>query len=733
MAYSLSTHFAGQGLLDSFSFFTGNDPNGGFVDYQSKDDALAKKLVSIDEFNRVKLGVDSSNAYTTSDKGRPSVRLTSNNDFNHGLFIADFEHMPGSACGTWPAFWAFNDQPDDGVWPAGGEVDIIEGGNTAQRNLYSAHTSANCRAPSSGFNGVQSLTDCSPTPDNKGCNYAAPVSDTSSYGDVFNAEGGGVYAMEWTSEALKLWHFPRSTIPADITYAPVVTPNPANWGPPQAIFGGSACDADSHFFNMSLVINTNFCGDYAGNIWGVADQCNKLAPTCKEYVAANPSSFKNAFWNINYIDVYTRPAASNMTIPPILKNMTSSRAPSMSTSTLAPSSNVTLPSSKVTMSASIGTVVPSGTRTVTVSTVTHVITTAEPTRTGGGLVDPAKIGDYTLLGCFGSSAGYQSFSQVAQIATMDNEACVASCAGRKYAGVSGDTCYCADILGDAGAVANEMCDLACPGNPREFCGGVLEAGEIAAVGQIGGAGVMPSSNMTAAVNGTLTRRAHAAIPRRLRRSAPANILLTVYGDLGSDGAPPGAPAMGGDAPSAPEPPKNVTRTEVVTLTYTTVCATNPAKLTTVEYCTTVTYEECPTSPAASMPAAPTTSMSSVRPALAAVPMTTCTETCRACGPRGQSTVTLTVPAAVATSEVVVSVLAVQTVVPVPKFSVVPVAAPAAALKNATIALANGTMLAQAAVSPNAIPVVAGAGSGVGALLGWGLGLWFGLFGVLMAL
>lgn len=30
--YSLSTHYGGQGLLDSFNFFTGNDPSNGFVE-----------------------------------------------------------------------------------------------------------------------------------------------------------------------------------------------------------------------------------------------------------------------------------------------------------------------------------------------------------------------------------------------------------------------------------------------------------------------------------------------------------------------------------------------------------------------------------------------------------------------------------------------------------------------------------------------------------------------------
>lgn len=35
--------------------------------------------------------------------------------------------------------WAFNEK-DSASYPAGGEVDIIEGANTAERNLISAHT-----------------------------------------------------------------------------------------------------------------------------------------------------------------------------------------------------------------------------------------------------------------------------------------------------------------------------------------------------------------------------------------------------------------------------------------------------------------------------------------------------------------------------------------------------------------------------------------------------------------
>lgn len=71
--------------------------------YQNQTAALDMGLVSISSNNHVKLGVDSSNVYQTTDTGRPSVKLTSKQGWTHGLFIADFDHMPASACGTWPA------------------------------------------------------------------------------------------------------------------------------------------------------------------------------------------------------------------------------------------------------------------------------------------------------------------------------------------------------------------------------------------------------------------------------------------------------------------------------------------------------------------------------------------------------------------------------------------------------------------------------------------------------
>ncbi|KAF3064115.1 Endo-1,3(4)-beta-glucanase xgeA [Daldinia childiae] len=683
--YSLTTHYAGQGLLDSFSFFTGNDPSHGFVDYQSKEDALAKNLVSVEnDYNSVRLGVDSNNTYSTSDKGRPSVRLTSDDAFTHGLFIADIYHMPASTCGTWPSFWAFNNEDNGAEWPLGGELDIIDGANTAQRNLYSAHTS-----PSAGFTGEQGRANCSPTLDNIGCYTVSPPSDTTSYGDAFNAEGGGVYALEWDSEDLKLWHFPRSIIPDNIVYAHVVGPDPSTWGPPHAVFGGSSCSPDEYFFNMSLVLNINFCGDYAGKFWGKADQCNRLAPTCEEFVAENPDSFQSAYWDINFIDVYQMGPLSDLTIPPLSTNTTPSSISSTSSVTEAPTG-----------------VAPTHTRTITLSTV-------KPTETGGAPINRRDINDHTLLGCFQSHENFKSFSRVISAADMDNRACVSACAGHKYAGVRGETCYCADTLGGSSGVENERCNTPCPGNDHEICGGLIDS---------------PSYSLLTNSSASASKPHH--------HTTIDDILLTVYGNLSNDPAPPAAPAMGGSHyhPSA-KPAHNATVTTDVTITYTTVCASNPAKLIEVEYHTTVTYAPCTCTKSQPNPAYPTTKV--LPPAaLAAIPMKMYKTTCRACGPHGESTVTLTVPKAVYTSKVVVTATAVQTVIPLVSNGTY--------LTNATTAaVAMATVTPPPPHSPrpssiNVTPLVAAAPPrsetfSAAQIVGWGVVAWFGIFGIMLIL
>ena len=271
MAYSLATSYVGESLLSGFKWFDGHDPSNGYVAYQNRNNAQAQGLFSVDESTGVvRLGVDHTNTYGLNE-GRPSIRLESKAVYNEGLFIADFLHMPPSQCGLWPAckshFLPYSGLPEtidtnqDTVWsygtnwPHGGEIDIIEGVNTAHQNIISAHTADGCTQSQSlkgSFSGVQRNVDCAIGSANIGCGFSPPANDTSSYGDGFNAVNGGVYAMQWKSDDIKIWHFERDRIPADIE---LKKPDPQGWKLPDAVFGGSSCDVRSFFKDMSLVIN----------------------------------------------------------------------------------------------------------------------------------------------------------------------------------------------------------------------------------------------------------------------------------------------------------------------------------------------------------------------------------------------------------------------------------------------------------------------------------------------
>jgi hypothetical protein len=61
--------------------------------------------------------------------------------------------------------------------------------------------------------------------------------------------GGGVYATEWTSRGIKIWHFPRSKIPDNIQQN---EPDPGTWDTPLAAFSGD-CEFDQRFYEAKVI------------------------------------------------------------------------------------------------------------------------------------------------------------------------------------------------------------------------------------------------------------------------------------------------------------------------------------------------------------------------------------------------------------------------------------------------------------------------------------------------
>ncbi|KAG9663609.1 glycoside hydrolase family 16 protein, partial [Aureobasidium melanogenum] len=298
-SYSLQDTYAGSNFYEGFNFFTDSDPTHGFVQYVDQATAISSGILGYGTGNTAKWGVDDTTVLYANSTGRQSVRLEGKVNYNHGLFLADIKHMPGSICGVWPAFWTLGDS----TWPAHGELDIIEGVNMASTNQIAAHTAPNCTMKFQNQTGWANGYDCAvSTGGAAGC--ATGSNDQTGYGDGFNANGGGVYAMQWTSEFMKVWFFPRNAIPASISSG---SPSPAlDFGTPVGNFDGGSCDIDSHFINHRMIFDTTFCGDWAGSVYS-STSC-PLASSggngCVDYVAGNPSAFKEAYWEVNYIKFF---------------------------------------------------------------------------------------------------------------------------------------------------------------------------------------------------------------------------------------------------------------------------------------------------------------------------------------------------------------------------------------------------------------------------------------------
>ncbi|KAF2096588.1 hypothetical protein NA57DRAFT_23549, partial [Rhizodiscina lignyota] len=329
--YAIQDDYGASDFFGMFDFFTDSDPTHGYVEYVDQGTAQSSGLINSSS-NSIYIGVDSTN--TAGSNGRNSVRLTSTASYNDGLVILDLAHMPGSVCGTWPAFWLVGPN-----WPNNGEIDIIEGVNSQQSNAMTLHTGPGCSISSSGdFSGSVSTTNCDVNAagqaQNAGCSI--DTNDDSTYGDGFNNANGGVYATEWTSDSISIYHWPRSQIPSDITSG---SPDPSGWGTPLAQFSGS-CDISSAFKDMQIVFDLTFCGDWAGNVWSSDSTCSSKADTCQDYVQNNPSAFTDSYWEINSLKVYqsggsyvesqaeASPASSKQALPATTLQTSAKVAPS---------------------------------------------------------------------------------------------------------------------------------------------------------------------------------------------------------------------------------------------------------------------------------------------------------------------------------------------------------------------------------------------------------------------
>jgi len=274
--------------FQSWDFFTHADPTHGNVDYVSLADAQADNLLGLVD-GQFKISVSTG---ALVGNNRKSVRISSPQKWKKGqLVLADIAHMP-VGCGTWPAFWSIG---MDRAWPAGGEIDILEGVNSVNGNTYSAHTETGCTLSGQSTSASSSLSvtqDCQYQP---GCSYKDRVDN--SFGPAFNSAGGGVFASYFDDAGIKIWFFTASAIPDSIKNG---SPDMSEFGTPKAFFGSDQCDMDSFFDpEQMLIINTTIMGDWAGSTFWQNGCSGTLAGTL-----ADASNFNDAYWLINSVKIF---------------------------------------------------------------------------------------------------------------------------------------------------------------------------------------------------------------------------------------------------------------------------------------------------------------------------------------------------------------------------------------------------------------------------------------------
>lgn len=307
--WNLKSHASGNNLINFFNFETVNEGGqGGSAKYVDLKEGYDSSMIG-SKNGVLYFGVDT----TQHSENRKSFRLSSKQTFTTGsLVVVDVLHMPAT-CGSWPSLWTV---AKDAKWPEQGEIDIIEGVNLFTQNSFSVHTKPGFWMKSDGFQSKFMLdgdqqTNCDATAtDDQGCGLRD--TNKTSFGEPYNAGQGGVHVLEWTTDSIKIYFFPRGSIPEDIASGyPSKSPS---WGQPTAKFTGSGGQLTSDYFkDHVLVVNTNLCGKWPEAIWnsdasyaGQSKTCAAITGhhTCQDFITNAGDKLHEAYWAIKSVKVY---------------------------------------------------------------------------------------------------------------------------------------------------------------------------------------------------------------------------------------------------------------------------------------------------------------------------------------------------------------------------------------------------------------------------------------------
>nr|VWO97482.1 Mixed-linked glucanase [Ganoderma boninense] len=276
-----SDSYVGSQFLSGFDHVAIADPTHGRVNYLDQATAV-KKNITYAHGDTLILRADHTTTLSASGPGRDSFRLMNKKTYTNHVTMCVSE---SSACSVDMADWRLGVL----VGMSGiclGAARCTAGGS---RSMTGTSVGTNC--------------DVAATV-NAGC----PVLDTSpkSFGESFNSNGGGFFAMERSSAGVKVWFWPQhaSNIPSDVLNVGATSVNTASWGTPMADFPSTSCDMASHFGLHNIVINLTFCkcGDWAGqdSIYS-QDGCSG---SCVDHVNNNPCAFDWAYFDIAWLKIY---------------------------------------------------------------------------------------------------------------------------------------------------------------------------------------------------------------------------------------------------------------------------------------------------------------------------------------------------------------------------------------------------------------------------------------------
>ncbi|CAD7934648.1 unnamed protein product [Amoebophrya sp. A120] len=302
----------------------GGDPTAGTVDYPAgssqyyfdqlvtKDEGGAdgKPRISID-FH--KGAIDNSKA-TFWDQ-RPAIRMHTKKAFGAGsLFLVDVEQIP-VLDGAWPGIWTAHAGGAPGIsgWPASGEFDMVEHVNGT--GMKGMRTTLHTQADDPQHTCIMKKEDMGPMQDeldllqsgnrvasnncqgSDGCGVDAGRAGIPN-GVSLNKQRGGIQLMALEEDRAAFFWIPRTDAdqitPAqkddgafwetklNLEYQKSDDPNVVN---AYAIFSlaDTNCSARQLFKSQTLILNTTFCGVWAGKVlypsqtvWESWEWCNKL-------------------------------------------------------------------------------------------------------------------------------------------------------------------------------------------------------------------------------------------------------------------------------------------------------------------------------------------------------------------------------------------------------------------------------------------------------------------------